>query len=205
MFIHIWIGKIIFRQYRLHRNHFETMGNNPHPPIHDTSTAWKPQDFKRHAISIFLRGKKKAAEKTKPQTSFRLHFFLVIFPFQAQPIRWHLFAICHYLKFYSCIPLALLMVCHYSHVCTCLAWVGERKKTTKKKKERELPSSVGLAQLRQQQCWLQHPVGHGLLSNSISLRGTAGRAESDRVKTSIAGLADFTPKPTVLEVASHAF
>lgn len=81
---------------------------------------------------------------------------------------------------------------------------GKERKQQKKRKK-ELPSSVGLAQLRQQQCWLQHPVGHGLLSNSISLRGTAGRAESDRVKTSIAGLADFTPKPTVLEVASHAF
>lgn len=82
------------------------------------------------------------------------------------------------------------------------------KKKKQKKKERKKESFLhlsGLAQLRQQQCWLQHPVGHRLLSDSTALRGTAGRAESDRVKMSAAGLADFTPKPTVLEAASHAF
>lgn len=155
-------------------------------------------------LFLFSKGEKKQ-QKNKPQTSFKLHIFLVMFPFQAQPICWRLFAICHYLKFHSCIPLALLMVCHCSHVCTCLALEGERKKKQKKRKKESFLHLSGLARLRQQQCWLQHPVGHRLLSDSTALRGTAGRAESDRVKMSAAGLADFTPKPTVLEAASHAF
>lgn len=94
-------------------------------------------ELKRHTNAIFLRKKR--------QTSFKLHIFLVIFPFQAQPpICWHLFATCHYLKFYSCIPFALLMVCHYSHVYTCLILKGVRKK---KKKEKEIKRASFICQV----------------------------------------------------------
>lgn len=157
----------------------------------------------------FLKGKK------KPDCSWKLHIFRVIFPFQAQqPICWHLFAICHYFKFYSCIPFALLMVCHHSHVYTCLALVGENKKGKKGQTENSFLQLSGLVQLRQRQCWLQHALPTGFWAFILFLffckqfHTEVLHAEWDQTGLKHlpwGWLAGFTSKPTALEAASHGF
>lgn len=106
------------------------------------------------------------------------------------------------------------MVCHHSHVYTCLALVGENKKGKKGQTENSFLQLSGLVQLRQRQCWLQHALPTGFWAFILFLffckqfHTEVFHAEWDQTGLKHlpwGRLAGFMSKPTALEAASHGF